>query len=269
MSYATYEDSLELGTPVELYEFTQGTQRWFYASCAEDVLALGQVFTATPIKRSRVKTTTDTFKDGVTLTFPRDNPFASQFLGFAPEEVTTLTIRRGHYGDPDGEFIVYWKGRVAGAKAANNEITIECESVFTSIKRPGLRARFEYGCRRTLYLKGCNVNRELYKLEGKILSISGGLVVAVAGAALQPGGYYTGGMLVAPSGVPRFITAHSGDQVTIARPLPELVGGMTVALYPGCDHLRETCKNKFNNLDNFGGFPFIPGRNPFDGSSIV
>lgn len=269
MSYATYEDSLELGTPVELYEFTQGTQRWFYASCAEDVLALGQVFTATPIKRSRVKTTTDTFKDGVTLTFPRDNPFASQFLGFAPEEVTTLTIRRGHYGDPDGEFIVYWKGRVAGAKAANNEITIECESVFTSIKRPGLRARFEYGCRRTLYLKGCNVNRELYKLEGKILSISGGLVVAVAGAALKPGGYYTGGMLVAPSGVSRFITAHSGDQVTIARPLPELVGGMTVALYPGCDHLRETCKNKFNNLDNFGGFPFIPGRNPFDGSSIV
>lgn len=269
MTYGTYENSLELGTPVELYEFVQGIQRWNYISGADSIVRLGQVYTPMPVRRDRIKQTSDIFKDSLKLSFPRDDAFASQFLGFAPEDVTTVTVLRGHYGDPDNEYIVYWKGRIVGAKVNGNQIDVEAESVFTSIKRPGLRARFEYGCRRTLYLKGCNVNRELYKLEGQILSISGGLVVAVAGAALQPGGYYTGGMLVAPSGVPRFITAHSGDQVTIVRPLHELVGGMTVALYPGCNHLRETCKNKFNNLDNFGGFPYIPTRNPFDGSSIA
>ncbi|YP_009966505.1 tail assembly protein [Pseudomonas phage vB_PaeS_PAO1_Ab19] len=269
MSYATYENSLERGTPVELYEFIQGTKRWSYASCAEDVQTLGQVFTAAPIKRGRVQTTTDIFKDGVTLTFPRDNPFASQFLGFAPEEVTTLTIRRGHYGDPDEEFIVYWKGRVAGAKAANNEITIECESVFTSIKRPGLRARFEYGCRHALYSAACGANREPLKHTGTVQSIAGGVHVSVSGAASQPNGFYTGGMLVTPDGAARFITNHVGNVLTISRPLQSLAGAMTVAVYPGCDHLRDTCKNKFNNLDNFGGFPFIPSKNPFGGSSIV
>lgn len=269
MTYSTYENSLDSGTPIELYEFVQGSNRWNYISGADSIVRLGQTYTPMPVSRDRIKQTSDIFKDSLKLSFPRDDPFASQFLGFAPEDVTTVTVLRGHVGDPDNEFIVYWKGRVVGAKASGNEINVECESVFTSIKRPGLRARFEYGCRRTLYLKGCNVNRELYKHEGEVLSIANGLVVAVGGAALQPAGFYTGGMLVAPDGTPRFITAHSGDQVTMARPLPGLVGGMTVALYPGCDHLLGTCKNKFNNLDNFGGFPFIPGRNPFDGSSIV
>lgn len=269
MTYSAYESSLELGTPVELYEFVQGIQRWNYISGADSIIRLGQVYTPMPVKRDRIKQTNDIFKDALKLTFPRDDPFASQFLGFAPEEVTTLTVLRGHYGDPDNEYIVYWKGRVVGAKATGNEIHVECESVFTSIKRPGLRARFEYGCRRTLYARGCNVNRELYKLTGSVLSISGGITVAVSGAALQPAGYYTGGLLVAPNGATRFLTAHTGDQVTMARPISGLVGGMSVSIYPGCDHLRATCRNKFNNEDNFGGFPFIPTRNPFDGSSII
>ncbi|UYD21608.1 FAD/FMN-containing dehydrogenase [Pseudomonas phage phiH1] len=269
MTYSSYETSLEAGTPVELYEFVQGIQRWSYISGADSIVRLGQVYTPMPVTRDRIKQSSDIFKDSLKLSFPRDDAFASQFLGFAPEDVTTVTVLRGHVGDPDEQFIVYWKGRVVGAKAAGNKVDVECESVFTSIKRPGLRARFEYGCRHALYLRGCGVNRELYKLEGAVLSIAGGLTVAVAGAALQPAGYYTGGMLVAPSGASRFLVNHTGDQVTMARPLAELVGGMTVAIYPGCDHLKSTCKDKFNNLPNFGGFPYIPTRNPFDGSSIA
>ena len=37
----------------------------------------------------------------------------------------------------------------------------------------------------------------------------------------------------------------------------------------GCDLRAATCATKFGNLPNFGGFPEIPGRNPFGGSSIV
>ena len=268
MSYLDYENSPQDGNPVELYEFVQGLQRWNYVSGAESMVRLGQVYTPMPVTRDRIKQSSDIFKDSLRLTFPRDDPFASQFLGFAPEGVTTVTVLRGHAGDVDEEFIVYWKGRVVGAKAGGNQVDVECESVFTSIKRPGLRARFEYGCRHALYLRGCNVNREVYKTSGAVLSISGGLAVAVAGAALKPEGYFTGGMLVSASGASRFIVGHVGDVVTMSRPLAELSGATAVDLYPGCDHLKETCKIKFNNLPNFGGFPYIPSRNPFDGSSI-
>ena len=46
-------------------------------------------------------------------------------------------------------------------------------------------------------------------------------------------------------------------------------GSAAVEIAPGCDLRRATCAGRFNNLLNFGGFPDIPGRNPFGGGSII
>jgi len=35
--------------------------------------------------------------------------------------------------------------------------------------------------------------------------------------------------------------------------------GDTLGVYPGCNKLLVTCRDKFSNLDNFRGFPHIPG----------
>ena len=118
-------------------------------------------------------------------------------------------------------------GRVIGTKTNGNDITIDCESVFTSIKRPGLRARFEYNCRHSLYLTGCNVNREAYKILSSVLSING-VTLSVQGGTALGSGYLTGGMLITPSGVARFITSHSGDFITLSRPINDLQGGEVV-----------------------------------------
>ena len=34
--------------------------------------------------------------------------------------------------------------------------------------------------------------------------------------------------------------------------------GDTFNIYPGCDKLQGTCTNKFNNLTNFRGYPYVP-----------
>ncbi len=270
MTYSAHEASVQLGAPVELYEFVQGIQRWHYISGTEELVRLGQTYKPSTIKRDRIKQSTDVFKNGIKLTFPRDHAFASQFLGFAPELVTTVTVLRGHWGDTDSEFIVYWKGRIISAKAADSKIDLECEPVYTSIRRPGLRAKFEYGCRHVLYGRGCGVNREAYKHTGAVLSLAGGLDAEVAGVdGVFADGWFTGGIIYAPDDSARFIVNHVGGVVTLSRPMASLSTGQTVKLYPGCDHLRTTCDIKFSNLDNFGGFPWIPSRNPFDGSSII
>ena len=41
--------------------------------------------------------------------------------------------------------------------------------------------------------------------------------------------------------------------------------GQTIVVQAGCDHLPTTCKNKFNNLANFNGFPFVPLEDPHEG----
>ncbi|MCP3868314.1 MAG: hypothetical protein GY703_09520, partial [Gammaproteobacteria bacterium] len=45
-------------------------------------------------------------------------------------------------------------------------------------------------------------------------------------------------------------------------------GGLAITLYPGCAHNPTACA-AFGNLDNYGGFWWIPGKNPMGGSSIV
>jgi hypothetical protein len=46
-------------------------------------------------------------------------------------------------------------------------------------------------------------------------------------------------------------------------------GSQTVNLYPGCNKSMDHCINRFDNILNYGGFPWIPGKNPFGGTSIV
>lgn len=269
MSYLDKEASVQDALPVELYEFTSASQYWRYTSAPYAISYLEREYTPSSITRSSITQTTDIFKGSITFTFPKSNLFASQYLAFSPDNVTTVTVYRGHVTDLADEYIVYWKGRVVGAKTNGNSIEIECESVFTSIRRVGLRARFEYGCRHSLYQKGCNVSKELYKHSGAITSITNEMQLQVTGANLQPDGYYIGGLLNTPLGVSRFITNHVGDVITISRPIQGLLSTTVVDIFPGCDHLKETCKDKFNNLNNFGGFPWVPNKNPYGGSSIV
>lgn len=265
MTYSTIEASLELGAPVELYEFRQGFDTRYMTTGLADVLYAGNTYVPTAMRRGSIKQTTDMLKDSLSITFPRANSFVREFIGYAPDLVTSLTILRGHVGD--GDYQVYWKGRVVGSESSENEVSLECESVFTSLRRPGLRARFEYGCRHTLYQGGCRLLKDTYAVTGTLVGVTGG-IVEVSSAGAYANGYFTGGMFASPQGSLRYVVGHSNSLLQLSRPIPDLVAGGTVTIYPGCDHTTETCKTKFSNLNNFGGFPFIPARNPFDGSSV-
>jgi hypothetical protein len=92
---------------------------------------------------------------------------------------------------------------------------------------------------------------------------------------VKPNGWFRGGVL-RHAGILGFITGHVGDAFTLSCRMPDLEAAIDapqaqtlVEIAPGCDLLCDTCKAKFGNLLNFGGFPDIPGRNPFWGGSVV
>ena len=59
-------------------------------------------------------------------------------------------------------------------------------------------------------------------------------------------------------GVRRMIRTVTGNTIYFAVAVPYLIGkGVTFDLYPGCDFKPETCRNKFNNDDNFVGYVYI------------
>lgn len=268
MSYLDLELSQQDGDPVELFEFRQGSEFWRYTSASVDLTKTGQNFVAESVKRSQIKQTDDMSKGGLSLTFPRTNLFASAFLSNAPEGVTTVTVWKKHFSDSVEDYIAYWKGRVLKASASVAEITIDCESVFTSLKRPGLRARYERGCRHGLYSAACTLSMSGFQLIADVIG-EDVATLTIAAAASYPDGNFTGGVITDPNGVHRLIVSHTGEIVKTSKPFPSSINGQEVKLYPGCDKLKSTCITKFNNLDNFGGFPYIPYINPFGGKSVV
>jgi uncharacterized phage protein (TIGR02218 family) len=55
------------------------------------------------------------------------------------------------------------------------------------------------------------------------------------------------------------IKSASSSGLMLVYPLPNApAAGDTFTAAQGCDHTMATCKDQFNNLSNFRGYPFVP-----------
>lgn len=90
--------------------------------------------------------------------------------------------------------------------------------------------------------------------------VSGG-VVTPSGAE---SGYFDDGVIAftsgANSGFSMEIRAYVPGQMTLFAPMPyQAAIGDAYTMHAGCDKTKETCKNRFSNIVNHRGFPFLPG----------
>jgi uncharacterized phage protein (TIGR02218 family) len=260
---------------LELFRFVEGSTVYLKTNYDQpytyDSGSGAEVYTPTTVKRTEIESKNEINKSGVNLTFPITDIMARHWMIDNVETVVTLTI----FEVEDTDVAVSWKGRLSSVKPGQSDITIAFESIFTSLRRPGLRARFLRSCRHSHYRRGCNLDKAGFAIPGICSAITtDGTQITVSAAAGFANDYFTAGMIAAPDGTLRFVTGHAGSTLTLMRRLPALdtafaTGPCSVTLYPGCDRTRVTCNTKFNNLPNYGGFDWIPTRNPFDGNSIL
>jgi len=118
----------------------------------------------------------------------------------------------------------------------------------------------------------CQVNVASLTTSGTITSVTSSRVF-VASALAGATGYYNGGLITFTSGtssgqafeVKSFV---SGGTITIYhQAFLSITAGDTFTIYPGCNKLLKLqagtyagdCKDKFNNVINFQGYPEVPG----------
>lgn len=269
-----------MSKPKELYRFVEGSTVWTVTSADTAEVHNSETYLPITIGRNEAESKNDISRANIEVSVDLDNAMGLRWLKSIIEEVVTLTI----FSKDGADVSVVWKGRLASVKPDMSAITLVFESIFTSLRRPGLRAKYQRSCPHVLYGRGCNLDKDDFAVSSAITAVSGATVTATA-AALQPDGWYNGGMIQGPDGALRFVLAHVGSTLTLIRSLDSVTegfansgygngyglfyGGLAVNIYPGCDRTKETCDSKFNNLLNMGGFPFIPLKNPFGGSSIV
>lgn len=283
MTYSDLEASVADGRPYHLYLFAEGAQLWRFTSLAEDwtsppgaadASGSEQTWTASAVSHGPIQQSGDPRRVEVEVTFPVSDTFARRFLGVRGQAVTTLTIYRGHRQVPE-ETRVVWKGRVIGPRVSGEQIALRCENLLTSVRSIGNAEVYSKICRHVLYGPGCNLDIESF-FSGATATAYSGLGVTVGEASGQANGYFAGGVIRhTASGALGFITGHEGAALTLGGRLVDLEGEIdaggsaAVEIAPGCDLSVATCRDRFSNLPNYGGFPWIPDRNPFGGRSVL
>jgi hypothetical protein len=132
---------------------------------------------------------------------------------------------------------------------------------------------WQRGCIHALYDQNCRVNKDDFRVPVTITSVGAAsfdFTPSVSGAAFWPGGIIE---FDAPglTGVKERRLIESISTNTTVIPYGQMDGysiGQAINLYPGCKRTGDWCNTFFHNVDNFGGFEFMPNSSPFSGDSV-
>jgi len=256
------ERALEGGAPIELYWFAQGSRGYYYTNYVDDVIFANQTYTAAPIKRAETRIGTRASEDRITIEVSEDLEVARLFVPTPPTFPLWLTIYRYHEGEND--FFYFWRGRVSAAERRNYICTFECEGILSSTRKKGLRRKFGIQCNHMLYDARCGVSEAAYRFDTTIAGINGRIITAASVNNAPPNYYVSGRVRLMRTGDMRFIVQQNNNDLRLSAPFADASVGEPISLFAGCDHTFTTCVTKFNNGINYGGFPYIPTKNPFE-----
>lgn len=274
--YNTLEVSRFSASPFELFHFEHGAVSYAYTSGDAAVSYSGRTYQPEALSRSEVDQSDEDWAGGITVTLPVDNPVAQLFAAYLPSSQVYLTVLRAHRSGTG--YVVAFAGTVASASFEEGACSLTCQPVGALLSKQVPTMLFQGQCSHALFSQtkyygaggvvtgsaqsvGCNVKREAYRVGAELSAVSG-LTVKSPAFATKPDGWFTYGHIVLPGGEVRFITAHTGDTLTLSYPI-NATAGVTIGAYPGCNGSESTCRTKFNNVINFNGHTRMPGRNPF------
>jgi uncharacterized phage protein (TIGR02218 family) len=280
MAFGTYEESTESGRPIQLYRFTLGDPdtvdpgtgmpngvRWLYTSADDNLDILGMTWKAVAIRDDGIKQSGEANTDALNIECQSDIGPAMVYRSSPPATPIQVDILRLHEGDTTPQII--YVGEILQINFPKpGAATITCQTLMATMRRMGLRLSYTRTCPYTVYDPlTCKVDKSLWAWPVNIQSVSG-FNVSSTDLAAKGDGYFTGGFIewTHPTrGVQRImIESHVGSLMRLFDDTGEIYPGLQVIAYRGCNQTSERC-DSFNNLPNFGGFEFMPGKSPYDG----
>jgi uncharacterized phage protein (TIGR02218 family) len=142
--------------------------------------------------------------------------------------------------------------------------TAQCEGLLCRMKNK-VGQVLTRTCRHTLGDAMCRVNLAPFTVVDEVEVVIEDRVEFVAANITGDEEYYNGGNLTWITGQNMNIVSEVKSfksngifRLQLMTPFP-IAAGDRFSVVPGCDKNLTTCKNKFNNVVNFGGFPHLVG----------
>jgi uncharacterized phage protein (TIGR02218 family) len=176
-------------------------------------------------------------------------------------------------------FLVDWSApanRLLLCKSSVGEVTRGVLAFRAELRAMAHRLNQEVGrvysrpCDAVLGDARCTVNLNLaaFKGDGTVTASSDNLLLTASGLGAFAAGWFTGGRLEWTggdnAGARTEVSLHRKTDGTVTLALVEkavqpVAFGDAFTVRAGCDKALETCRVKFDNVENHRGFPTIPG----------
>lgn len=270
MTFEQYETSEESSEPIDLYMFAVGSFIRYYTSSEDQIITGGHTYEPIPISRTSVELNSEDLMAPIEITVPSGNEFAQKYLNVPPGQEAVVTVDRLQRDDVGEELQREFTGSAHSVKFSEDFSKAIIGAFWTTAKnnRQILRYTFAGQCG---YVVGdpdtCKVNLELsdFKHTGQAAAEVGAVLTVTGIVGNFDDGFFTGGIVrTVTFDDRRFILEHVGNDLTLLLPFHDDILGTNVDVRAGCNHLAdEDCAIKFDNVIEFGGWPYVPKKNPF------
>ena len=205
----------------EIYEFTRGDAKFYYTSSDKPIQDGETLYEAIALTRSSIDSSSDLEKNSIDITFALNSKFAQDCLRSALEENILVKVSKLQFGN----ISTLWQGRVTAVKPNGVEITLKCETDYTSLGRAGARYKYQRTCCHDLYGSGCKLDKSQWGIQTTIKSVDT-LNVELRDLTADAN-YFRLGMLQSSTGVNVAIESSSGQSATLIRRLDTLADQVT------------------------------------------
>lgn len=262
------ESGLESSEPIELFEFTLGTNVFRYTSSEDEITIGPNTFTPLAIARKNIIQGADANTRVVNITMPSNSALAMLYVSTVPGDRAFVSIFRYQRQEVPAfnTQVLLFQGLVQSVRFVNDAQSAEfaVRSLENALNQQIPRFTYMGMCNHFLYDVRCGINPALHNHIGTVTLVSGN-DITVAGLAASGLDVVSG--YCQPTGELDFRTvyAQSGDTITTLLPFASDPTGASLQVFAGCDHLvLGDCALTYDNVAKFGGFPFVPKRNIFE-----
>lgn len=273
-SYDLAEIGTYTGEDVRLYRFQIGTGIWYYNNGDRDIEWNGVTWSQLEISDDGMKQKGEAVTDDFTITADASIAIVQMFRGTPPSQPIQVTLFQLQFGDVVAP--IMWVGYISSVRYKDEaSADIICNTQTAFLNRKGLRLSWTRACPHALYDQDCGVVAANYAETAIVTDLFGNGFGYTPDGPPDPGklggGRFQNGYIEwSPDGTytqRRAIQVDNQTSAIIIGLTDGMTVGMVITMYPGCARTPPACI-AFNNLPNYGGFPMMPGRSPFDGFSV-
>lgn len=271
MNYDALQTSVDSSAPIEVYDILAGSTPYAYTTAQDEQTVGVTTYTSAPgLRRSKIADGPTKRDTDFQIELPTTDPVAQLFVGNIPGIRIRLTVTRFQRNDtPTPETVQVFDGYIQSAQFRQQGALciLTARSLLSSLGRQIPRRTYQSACNYVVYdSKTCKVDDTDPTFRASAVSVdsaSANVLTCAAGslASYSTAWFNTGYVESVGSNDFRMVIDHTGDVLTLHTPFSTNPTSLNV--FAGCGHSPTDCDGKFGNFLRYGGFPFVPLRNPF------